>query len=416
MKKKIQKRSIAEKGWRLFFLLAVILTLSFSPGVSMAKEPYVIGYVADITGMARANYAPEAEGCRLYIDSLNARGGINGHPVKLIIEDGKSQPAASAAVAKKLIVEDEVIAILGLGFTSSQPPVIKLAAENRVAVVAGFSLAVAVNQIKSGTPEEFCFNTGRIMNPKYLPAAYAYAFVANKLHPNGTYAASGYDTPGGRFWSKKGADYSAQKGLKVVYHEDIPPGTMDVSLWANKVARANPDFYALDVGGEIFVTMASALEKAGWEKDQLYPDFVSEADIEKGVKRLMGDGKGILLLSRYASAYDDLPEYQKIKKAMKKFGHQHPLSAHHAQGWTIGRIVEAALQKAGWPCSREQFVDALETLDLDPMGLTGGRIKYTPDNHVGPMFWKLYRWDASKKSLVQVMDWFKVDAKDMSSM
>ena len=415
MKKRSQRTLRLPKVCRLFFLLVIASMMFFSPGISAAKEPYVIGYVADITGMARANYAPEAEGCRLYIEYLNSKGGINGHPVKLIIEDGKSQPAASAAVAKKLIVEDKVIAILGLGFSSSQPPVIKLAAKNKVAVVAGFALIEAVNQITTGEPGEVCFNTGRIMNPKYLPAAYAYAYVATKLHPNGTYAASGYDTPGGRFWSKKGADYSAQMGLKVVYHEDIPPGTMDVSLWANKVARANPDIYALDVGGEIFVTMASALEKAGWEKDQLYPDFVSEADIEKGVKRLMGDGHTILLLSRYASAYDDLPEYQKIKKAMKKFGHQHPLSSHHAQGWTMGRIVEAALQKVGWPCSREQFIKALQGVDLDPMGLTGGRIKYTADNHVGPMYWKLYRWDPSKKSLMPVLDWFKVDAKDMVS-
>ena len=89
----------------------VILALAFSfiafqlwTGPSMAAEPYVIGFVADITGMARANYAPEAEGTRLYIDYLNAKGGVNGHPVKLIIEDGKSDPAKSAAVAKKLIV------------------------------------------------------------------------------------------------------------------------------------------------------------------------------------------------------------------------------------------------------------------------------------------------------------------------
>lgn len=398
---------------KIRFLLSLVsaLMLTLPVGICFAAEPYVIGYVADITGMARANYAPEAEGCRLYIDHLNAKGGVNGHPVKLIIEDGKSQPAASAAVAKKLIVQDKAIALLGLGFSSSQPPVIELAAKNKVAVLAGFALIKDVYHVKPG---EVCFNTGRILNPKYLPAAYAYAYVARELHPGGTYAGAGYDTPGGRFWSKRGCQYAEKLGLKVVYHEDIPPRTMDVTPWANKVAKADPDFFALDVGGEIFVTMAAALEKAGWEKDQLYPDFVSESDVVKGVKRLMGDGKGILLLSRYASAFDDLPEYGKIKQAMKKFGHQYPLSAHHAQGWTMGRIVEQALVKAGWPCSREKFLAALETVDLDPKGLTGGRIRYTPSNHVGPMYWKLYRWDPAKTSLVSIMDWFKVDAKDLT--
>ena len=150
----------------VFFFSIFVL----NSGPARAAEPYVLGYVADITGMARANYAPEAEGCRLYIDTLNGRGGINGHPVKLVIEDGKS--------------------LLGLGFSSSQPPVIKLATKSGVAVIAGFTMVKDVHKVQPG---EVCFNTGRIMNPKYLPAAYAYALVANRLHPNGRYAASGYE-------------------------------------------------------------------------------------------------------------------------------------------------------------------------------------------------------------------------------
>jgi len=391
----------------IFFLFGAFLSGS---GHSHGAEPYVVGYVADITGMARANYAPEAEGCRLYIDTLNARGGVNGHPVKLVIEDGKSQPAASAAVAKKLIVEDNVLALLGLGFSSCQPPVIELATKNGVAVIGGFTMIKDVHKVKPG---EVCFNTGRILNPKYLPAAYAYAYVANALHPKGKYAASGYDTPGGRLWSKLGCVYAEKMGMKTVYHEDIPPGTMDLMPWASKVAKANPDIYANDEGGEIFIPMALALEKSGWTKDLLYPDFVSESDLVKGVKRLMSNGEWILWLGRYASAFENIPEYDKIRKAMKKFGHQYPLSAHHAQGWTMGRLVEQALKIAGWPCSRESFIAALEKTNLDTMGLTGGPIRYTSTDHSGPTTWRLYRWNSGKKALVPVMDWFEVTAKTM---
>ena len=391
----------------VFFLMA-----SFFLGSrhSNAAEPYVIGYVADITGMARANYAPEAEGCRLYIDMLNEQGGVNGHPVKLVIEDGKSQPAASAAVAKKLIVEDNALAILGLGFSSAQPPVIELAAKNGIAVIGGFTM---VKDVHETTPGDVCFNTGRILNPKYLPAAYAYAHVAKTLHPNGKYAASGYDTPGGRLWSKLGCVYAEKMGLKTVYHEDIPPGTMDLMPWASKVAKAKPDIYANDEGGEIFIPMALALEKSGWTNDLLYPDFVSESDLVKGVKRLMTDGEWILWLGRYASAFEDIPEYEKIREAMKKFGHQYPLSAHHAQGWTMGRLVEQALKTAGWPCSRDKFIEALEKTNLDTKGLTGGPIQYTPTDHSGPKTWRLYRWNSKKKALVPEMDWFEVSAETM---
>lgn len=396
--------------WKHIIFISLVILLALTGGISMAAEPYAIGYVADITGMARANYAPEAEGCRLYIDHLNASGGVNGHPVKLIIEDGKSQPAASAAVAKKLIVEDNVLALLGLGFSSSQAPVIELAEKSGVAVVGGFTLIKDVHKVQQG---EVCFNTGRIMNPNYLPAAYAYAYVANTLHPKGTYAASGYDTAGGRLWSKLGCVYAEKMGMKVVYHEDIPPGTMDLTPWATKVAKADPDIYANDEGGEIFIPMAMALEKAGWTKDLLYPDFVSEGDLVKGVKRLMTNGEWVLWLSPYTSAFEDIPEYGRIRKAMETYGHEYPLSAHHAQGWVIGRLVEEALKSAGWPCTRKDFISALEKTKLDTNGLTGDPIHFTPTDHSGPKTWRLYRWNSAREALVPVMDWFVVDAKVM---
>ena len=68
-----------------------------------AAEPYVVGNQTDITGDANVNYAPESEGFRLYIETLNERGGVKGHPIKVVYEDDKSEPSRAAAIAKKLI-------------------------------------------------------------------------------------------------------------------------------------------------------------------------------------------------------------------------------------------------------------------------------------------------------------------------
>lgn len=397
-----------KKHWIVIPVFAFcLLSFSLNASPSVAAEPYVIGYIADITGMARANYAPETEGTRLYIDSLNAKGGINGHPVKLIIEDGKSDPAKSAAIAKKFIVEDKVLAIMGLGFSRAQPPVMEIAKKEGVAVIAGYTLIMDVHKTEPG---DVGFATGYIMHPKFHPGGYAYAKVAALLHPKGRMASSGYDTPGGRFWSQWASDWAKKMGLQVVYHEDIPPRTLDLTPWASKVAKIDPDIYTNAEGGEIFIPLAVALEKHGWTKDLLFPDFVTEADLVKGIKRLMTNGEWVLWMGRYASAYEKIPEYDNIRKAMKEFGHQYPLSARHAQGWTMGRLIEQALKKAGWPCTREKLIAALETTDLDTKGLTGGPIRFTPTDHYGDTWWKAYRWDASKKALVPVMDWFMIDA------
>lgn len=52
----------------------VSLMLLGQGNVSGAAEPYVIGYLTDITGDARHNYAPDSEGFRVYMDMVNARG------------------------------------------------------------------------------------------------------------------------------------------------------------------------------------------------------------------------------------------------------------------------------------------------------------------------------------------------------
>ena len=112
---------------------------------------------------------------------------------------------------------------------------------------------------------------------------------------------------------------------------------------------------------------------------------------------------------RYASAFEQIGEFDRIREAMKKFGSQSPLSARHAQGWTMGRLIEQALEKAGWPCTREKLISALEKTDLDTKGLTGGPIRFTPTDHYGNTWWKAYRWNAKKKALVPIMDWFEIE-------
>ena len=399
---------MTKKYWTILLVFAFFfIAIPLYGGPSEAAEPYVIGNIADITGMARANYAPETEGTRLYIDDLNARGGIHGHPVKLVIEDGKSDPARSTAVAKKLIVQDKALALMGLGFSRAQPPVMEMARKERLAVIAGYTLIIDVHKTKPG---DVGFATGHIMHPKFHPGGYGYAKVAASLHPNGRMASSGYDTPGGRVFSQWASDWGKKLGLDVVYHEDIPPRTIDLMPWASKVAKANPDIYTNAEGGEIFIPLAIALEKSGWTKDLLFPDFVTEGHLVKGIKRLMSDGEWVMWFGRYASAYEDIPEYDRIREAMKKFGHQYPLSARHAQGWTMGRLIAQALMKAGWPCTREKVISALEKTDLDTKGLTGGPIRFTPTDHYGPTWWKVYRWNAAQNALVPILDWFKIDS------
>jgi branched-chain amino acid transport system substrate-binding protein len=394
-------------------LVAIMVAFSsfffhFNEHASSAAEPYVLGYLTDITGAARANYAPDSEGFRLYMDVVNAGGGINGHPIEVIIEDGKSDPSRSAAVAKKLIFDDKVLAIIGLGFSRSHPPVLALAKKEGVPIITGYTCIEDVHHCEPGS---IVFSTGYIMHPDFHPGAYASARFLQAVKPKGSSVAiSGFATPGARVWTNLTEKWCKEMGYNVVYRDDIPPRSVDLSPWVNKVAKLNPDAYVTIVGAELIIPQAASLEKMGYTNDIIFPDFVPEGDVSKCIKRLVGNGQWMVWGGRYASVYEGLPEMKKIEEAMKKFGHKFPLSSRHCHGWTIGRLMGQALSKAGWPCSRSDLIAALEKTDLDTKGLTGGPIRFTPTDHYGPTWWKAYRWNGKKKALEPAMDWFEIEA------
>jgi branched-chain amino acid transport system substrate-binding protein len=100
-------------------LLLAALTLFVSglgqylPSADASKTPYVIGAVFDVTGPAAPLGVPEQETVKMLEKELNAKGGIDGHPVKVIFADNGSDEAKSVAAIKKLIEADNVLAIIG---------------------------------------------------------------------------------------------------------------------------------------------------------------------------------------------------------------------------------------------------------------------------------------------------------------
>src|SRR4051812_50116975 len=72
-----------------------------------AQESYVVGVSGALTGPAAGTNAPPIEGLRLYVDRLNASGGVNGKKIQLIVLDDQAEPAKAAAHAKRLPTPDK---------------------------------------------------------------------------------------------------------------------------------------------------------------------------------------------------------------------------------------------------------------------------------------------------------------------
>jgi len=77
-----------------------------------AQDSYVVGLTGALTGPPSSTYAPAVDALRIYIDRVNAAGGVNGHKINLILEDDGAQPSKAAANAKKLIAQDNAVLLL----------------------------------------------------------------------------------------------------------------------------------------------------------------------------------------------------------------------------------------------------------------------------------------------------------------
>ena len=395
-------------------ILAIVFTcLSVSSirpsNVSEAAEPYIFGYLSDMTGPGKTLIASEAEGFGLYMEHLNAQGGINGHPIKVIVGDGKSEPDRSAMVAKKMIEQDKVLAILGLGFSPSQPPVHEIAKKSGIPIVTGFT---ATEKIWNTKPGDIAFGIGYTMHPQCHIGGYTAAQVMKRLYPEGSrIALLGMTTPGSRIWIAWTSEWLTKMGYKVVLEDFIPPEVPNISPWVMKVVNNTPDAVYTSLP-QVF-PIAANLEKLGWTKDIFYVDFLTEAEAVVGMKRLVGSGEWMVQSGRITSSYEDLPEMKKIRETIKKYGYNYTLSSGHFIGWTMGRLIEQALSRTGWPCNHADLIAALEKTDLDTRGLYGGPIRFTPTDHYGSSWWKASRWSAARKGFVPAIDWIRVEAREI---
>jgi branched-chain amino acid transport system substrate-binding protein len=82
-------------------------------GNAPAGDPIRIGTIGSYSGAQSAALAKVKDAADAWAKSVNDKGGINGHPVELTIEDDAGNPAQALKAAKKLVEQDKVIAIVG---------------------------------------------------------------------------------------------------------------------------------------------------------------------------------------------------------------------------------------------------------------------------------------------------------------
>jgi branched-chain amino acid transport system substrate-binding protein len=129
---------------RLFFSLLLFLlggTACLPTAVISEPQAIKIGAIFSLTGWAATGGKPELQGAQMAIEEINAKGGVNGRKLELIVEDNRSDFPATIGAFKKLRGLDNVSAIIGPNWSEFGEVVAPLAQSQKIPTVLITGLA-----------------------------------------------------------------------------------------------------------------------------------------------------------------------------------------------------------------------------------------------------------------------------------
>ncbi len=118
-------------------VLCLLLLVAFLLAVEVqAKEAYRIGAILSVTGPTSFIGDPEKKTLEMLVDEVNQAGGINGHPLELIVYDTQGEETLAVKKFVRLVVQDKVLAVIGPSRTGTSLAVAPLAERYRVPLIS----------------------------------------------------------------------------------------------------------------------------------------------------------------------------------------------------------------------------------------------------------------------------------------
>jgi len=132
--------------------LATVAALAFAQPASAQIK---IGSVLSVTGPASFLGDPEKKTLEMYVDQINAKGGVNGQKLQLIIYDDAGNANSAKTFATRLIEEDKVVAMIGgtsTGATLAMIPVFEDAQVPFISLAGAIQIVEPVRKWVFKTP------------------------------------------------------------------------------------------------------------------------------------------------------------------------------------------------------------------------------------------------------------------------
>ncbi len=272
---------------RIGLLMSVLCVAGLVLGASQVSAQDVIKFGASYGMTGRIGWIGGdcVDGAKLIIEETNAKGGIKGKKIELIVYDSENNPDKARTNFEKLIKKDEVVAILGPTVTTESQTVLPVAEKAKIPFI-----------VVSGGIE---------VNEKILPEykkegkkCYMWALSVGTQRQNEAKVAwlkkKGFKNMGNIEPLDQMGDLSAQTykefcqkyGINLVAQERFDDKGTDFTTQMSKIKAAGADSIGSMCSGAPAVTLVKNRDQVGMRG---FPFMLSDANISKKFIELLGE-------------------------------------------------------------------------------------------------------------------------------
>jgi branched-chain amino acid transport system substrate-binding protein len=222
--------TISRRSW--LGAAAVALGISVFPALAQ-QGPIKIGMSQPQTGSLGAGGKAELVALRMWVDDVNAKGGLLGRKVELIAYDDQTNPALTPGIYTKLLDVDKVDLLFAPYGTVPTAPIMPLVKQRGLLLMGNFSF-----QVNHTVKHDMWFNN--------LPAPDAQSwfegfFEQGQKAGAKTIAFLAADQEFAQNLANGAKELAKKGGLKTVYSQNYPPTTTDFSSLIRAIRAARPD-------------------------------------------------------------------------------------------------------------------------------------------------------------------------------
>jgi len=357
----------------LVMILAVFSLVLFSSGFTAhAKDTLKIGSILAVTGPASFLGDPELKTLQMYIDEINANGGINGHKIEFVHYDTKGRAKEAKNFVNRLIKKDKVDVIIGGTTSGNSLAVIDIVQRAKVPFI---SLAGSIKIVEP--VKKWVFKT------PHTDKMAAEKIFADMKKRGITKAAlitgnGGFDKSGRAQCLAMAPKY----GIEIVADEKYDNADTDMTTQLTKIRSTDAQAIINFGFGKAPAIVAKNIKQLGIK----LPVYESHGVASKKFIELAGDAaNGIRLPAAALIVADQLPNDDPQKKVLlaykKKYEAKYgPVSTFGGHAYDALFITVEAVKRAG-TIDRAKIRDEIE--NTHGFVGTGGVFNMSPTDHLG---------------------------------